>query len=67
MREHDWIGWGIGLVAIIYAIITDCRARKKLDIAHSGLVSLKPAIQGQNKAEVIAAINDLLAKLQSPK
>ena len=63
----DWIGWVIGLAGIIYAVIIECRAKKKLDIAHAGLVSLKPAIQGQNRDEVIRAMNDLLVKLQPTK
>ena len=32
--------------------------------AHAGLVSLKPSIQGPNRDEVIAAIDDLLEKLK---
>jgi hypothetical protein len=65
MFEHaDWIGWGIGLAGLVYGIWADRRAKKKLDIAHAGLVSLKPGIQGSNREAIIAAINDLLAKLQ---
>ncbi len=65
MFEHaDWIGWGIGVVGIVYAIWTDHQAKKKLGIAHAGLVLLKPAIQGSNRDDVITAINDLLAKLK---
>jgi hypothetical protein len=47
-------------LAIGYAVWTDRRAGKRLDIAHAGLVSIKPGIQGPNRDEVIAAIDDLL-------
>lgn len=65
--QTDLIGWGglaLGIVSFIYAIRTNCRANQRLDIAHAGLVSLKTGIQGENKDEVKAAINDLLQKLQ---
>ncbi len=58
-----WIACALGVGAIIYAIVIERRARHRLDIAHAGLVSLKPAIQGENKEEIVTAINDLLGKL----
>lgn len=60
----DLIGWGLAIVSLGYAICTNRRAKQRLDIAHAGLVSLKTGIQGENKEEVKAAINDLLQKLQ---
>jgi transcriptional regulator with XRE-family HTH domain len=60
---ENLIGWLLGVASIAYAITVDRRARRRLDFAHAGLVSLKPAIQGDNREEVLAAINDLLAKL----
>jgi hypothetical protein len=63
--EHaDRIGWALAVLAIAYAVWIDRRAGKRLDIAHAGLVSIKPGIQGPNRDEVIAAIDDLLSKLK---
>jgi hypothetical protein len=55
---------GIGALAIGYAFCAERRSRHRLDIAHAGLVSLKPAIRGENRDDVIKAINDLLGKPQ---
>ena len=67
----DWIGWIIGGIAVAFAVNAELRlrrmerqARGRRDIAHAALVSLKPAIQGDNKDRVIAAINDVLEKLK---
>jgi hypothetical protein len=66
----DWIGWIIGIVGILvgvagvaYAVFVERRAKQRRDIAHAGLVALKSAIQGDNRNDVIPAINDLLEKL----
>jgi hypothetical protein len=40
------------------------RAKQRRDVAHAAPVALKQSIQGANKEQVIAAINDLLEKLQ---
>ena len=72
MFEHpDWIGWALGAAGLVigaagfaFGVLTDCRARKRRDMAHAGLVSLKAAIEGPNKEHVVAAINDLLSKLK---
>lgn len=64
MFEHaDLVGWLIGILAIFYAVWTEHKSRQRRDLAHAALVALKPSIQGPNKDEVIAAINDLLEKL----
>jgi hypothetical protein len=54
----------LAAVGFGYGVWVDSLARKRLDIAHAGLVSLKPSIQGPNRDEVIAAIDDLLEKLK---
>jgi hypothetical protein len=62
----DWIGTGglfVGAVGLIYAIWTERRARRRLDITHAFLVGLKPSIEGPRRDEILAAINDQLAKL----
>jgi len=58
------LGLLIGAAGLVYGIRSEHRTRKRLDIAHAGLVSLKAAIEGPNKNRVIEAINDLLAKIQ---
>jgi hypothetical protein len=63
-KQADWIGWALAVLALGYAVWTERRAKHRLDIAHAGLVSLKPGIQGPNREEVIGAINDLLSKLK---
>jgi hypothetical protein len=66
MFEHaDFVSWALAAVGFGYGVWVDSLARKRLDIAHAGLVSLKPSIQGPNRDEVIAAIDDLLEKLKS--
>jgi hypothetical protein len=74
----DWIGWTIGIVGIVIAIIgiyigvngnrnaarVEQREKERRGIAHTALVNLKPAIQGDNKAAIIDAINDTLEKLK---
>jgi hypothetical protein len=62
--QADYVGWAIGIVGIAVAVWAEVRARHRRDVAHAGLVSLKPAIQGANRDEVIAAINDLLTKIK---
>ena len=65
MFEHaDFVSWALAAVGFGYGVWVDSLARKRLDIAHAGLVSLKPNIQGPNRDEVIAAIDDLLEKLK---
>ena len=65
MFEHtDWIGWVLAIIGIGYGVYENWRTRCRLDIAHAGLVSLKPGIRGENRDDVIAAINDLLSKLK---
>ena len=65
MFEHaDFVSWALAAVGFGYGMWVDSLARKRLDIAHAGLVLLKPSIQGPNRDEVIAAIDDLLEKLK---
>jgi hypothetical protein len=60
---EDAIGWLLGIVSIAYAITVDRRARRRRDIAYAGLLSLAAMIQGDNRDQVLASIDDLLAKL----
>jgi hypothetical protein len=53
------------LVAIGYAIYLERRAQQRRDVAHAALVALKPSIQGANKEQVIAAINDCWKSFKS--
>ena len=47
MFEHaDFVSWALAAVGFGYGVWVDSLARKRLDIAHAGLVSLKPSIQG---------------------
>jgi hypothetical protein len=57
------IDWLLGIVCIAYAITVDWQARRRRDIAHAGLLSLASMIQGDNRDQVLASINDLLVRL----
>jgi len=46
MFEHaDFVSWALAAVGFGYGVWVDSLARERLDIAHAGLVSLKPSIQ----------------------
>ena len=48
MFEHaDFVSWALAAIGFGYGVWVDSLARKRLDIAHAGLVSLKPSIRAQ--------------------
>ncbi len=66
----DWLSIGglvVGIVGAGYGIWSDRRRRSDRQWVHMGLANLKPAIRGDNRAEVIAAINNMMAFLKPPK
>jgi hypothetical protein len=46
---------------------SDAKRRAVERWVHMALVNLKPGIQGENRLEMLASINNMLEFLQSPK
>ena len=68
--QSDWIGiTGLigGIVGVAYAVGSDVARRSQRHWVHMALVNLKPSIQGPNRADVLAAINNMLEFLKPPK
>jgi len=57
----------VGIIGLSFALWSFFKSRSEREWVHTALVNLKPAIQGENKAQVITAINDMLAFLKPPK
>jgi hypothetical protein len=66
----DWLGISglvVGIIALVYAVKTHHKFKRERDLLHLALVNLKPSIQGPNRDDVVAAINNMLAVLKPPK
>ncbi len=66
----DWLGVGglaVGIIGTGYGIWSDWRRRSDREWVHMSLANLKPGIRGDNRAEVVAAINNMMAFLKSPR
>jgi hypothetical protein len=55
----------VGVASFAYAIKSEHKHKGQLNAVHTALVNLKPAIQGGNQPQVIAAINNMLESLTS--
>jgi hypothetical protein len=58
---------GLGVVGIILALYERTKRRTDREEFHRQLIVLKPSIQGENKEEVIRAINETLVWLKPHK
>jgi hypothetical protein len=68
--QSDWIGVAglvVGIVGVAYAVGSDVKRRSQRQWVHMALVNLKPSIQGTNRDDVLAAINNMLEFLKPPK
>jgi hypothetical protein len=64
----DWVGWGIGVVGIAYAIWTDYRARTQRERLHAFLKGLKTGVvEKPDHGALLNAINDEMAVLIPPR
>jgi hypothetical protein len=63
----DLVGWTIGGAGIAYGIWSDYNSKKERQRIHSFLKGLKPGVEANNTAGVLAAINDEMARLIPPK
>lgn len=57
----------LGVVGILFALYERTKRRTDREEFHRQLVVLKPSIQGDNKEDVLHAINDTLAWLKPRK
>jgi hypothetical protein len=58
---------GLGVVGIVLALYERSKRRTDRDEFHRQLLVLKPSIRGDNKDEVLQAINETLVWLKPPK
>jgi hypothetical protein len=68
--QPDWIGISglvVGIVGVALAVWSDVTRRSQRHWVHMALVNLKPSIQGPNRDDVLAAINNMLEFLKPPK
>lgn len=68
--QLDLIGIGgllVGVIGVVIAAKTHQKFKKERDWLHVALVNLKPSIQGPNRDQILAAINNMLAVLKPPK
>jgi hypothetical protein len=56
----------VGIIGIIYAVISDVKCRSQREWVHMALVNLKPSIRGDNEVRVVAAINNMMEFLKPP-
>ncbi len=63
----NWVSLIVGIVGVAYGVWSDVKRKSQREWVHMALGNLKPAIQGPNKGEVIAAINNMLEFLKPPK
>jgi hypothetical protein len=67
--DSDWIGvigLAVGGVSLAYAVVSDIRRRSQREWVHMALVNLKPSIRGENKSDVVRAIDNMLSFLKPP-
>lgn len=66
----DWVsvaGLVVGVAGVGYGVWSDAKRKSVERWVHAALVMLKPGIGGENRNDVIAAINNMLEFLQRPK
>jgi len=60
-----YVGWGMALLALLYAIWSDHKRRAERESVHGFLESLKPSVsEVPNTHHIIASINVELARLK---
>jgi len=60
-------GTVVTVVSLCYALYSDIHRKVERDWIHMALVNLKPGIQGENRNEIVTAINNMLEVLKPPK
>lgn len=66
----DWtgtVGLVVGIIGVGYGVWSDLKRRSDRKWVHMGLANLKPGIQGDNRNEVITAIDNMMEFLKPPK
>ena len=65
-----WVGIAglvVGIAGTGYAVWSDVKRRGERHWVHMALANLKPSIQGNNRQEVLNAINNMMEFLKPPK
>jgi hypothetical protein len=57
----------VGISGLVFGIWSEWKRKSERESVHAALVNLKPLIRGENRADVIAAINNTLEFLKAPK
>jgi hypothetical protein len=57
----------VGAVGLVYGFRSESKRSTEREWIHVALVNIKPAIQGENQAGAIAAINNMLEFVKPPK
>jgi hypothetical protein len=63
----DRVGWLVGIFGLGYGFHSEYKRKNDRDWVHMALANRKPSIQGPNKDDVTAAINNMMAFLKPPK